>query len=169
MIANRTIILCYRKIIDAAAVKTWDKYVYESSYSEYRMQAQFYDQGKKYSSFSELVQQVPAAEKLHFLVSAAVTGYVDQLRGKMPDITDNMGRACLSFAHHRFEIVNSDIKNKEMHKVAINFFSQSMVWHDSVGQYLLLSPSDAPPAEDGIRTTLVPLQPFLGIYSVKEN
>lgn len=169
MNSKRTITFCYRKIIDAASVKTWDKYVYESSYNEYRMQAQLYDQEKKYSSFSDLVQQVPAAERLHFLVSAAVTGYVQQLGGKVPDITDNLGRTCLSISDYRFEIINSDIKNKEMHRVAINFFSKPLFWHDSVGQNLLVSPVESENETGEWMTSLVPVQPFLSIYSLKEN
>lgn len=167
--SKRTIVLCYRKIIDTASVRTWDKYVFESSYAEYRMQVQLYDRERKYSSFSDLVQHVPAAEKLHFLVSAAVTGYVQQLGGRMPDITDNLGRTCLGFSQYRFEIVNSDVKERNLHRVAVNFFSDPMVWHDSVGQMLLLSKQEAAGETGPVLTILLPLQPFLGIYSVKEN
>ena len=73
--AKKIIRLCYRKVIDASSSKKWDKYVFESTYTEFLMQAQLYNQEKKYSSFSELIQNVPAAEKLHFLVSGAVVGY----------------------------------------------------------------------------------------------
>ena len=52
--AKKIIRLCYRKVIDASSSKQWDKYVFESTYTEFLMQAQFYNQEKKYSSFGEL-------------------------------------------------------------------------------------------------------------------
>jgi hypothetical protein len=67
--------LCYRKVIDVNSVKPWDKLVFNDTYSEFLLQSQFYNQKKKYTSFSDLITHVPAAEKLHFLVSAAVIGY----------------------------------------------------------------------------------------------
>ena len=51
------------------------------------MQSQYYNQEKKYRSSSEIIQNVPGAEKLHFLVSAAVVGYLKQLDGIVPDGT----------------------------------------------------------------------------------
>ena len=70
--AKKIIRLCYRKVIDASSSKTWEKYVFDSTYAEFLMQSQYYNQGKKYNSFGELIRNVPGAEKLHFLVSAAM-------------------------------------------------------------------------------------------------
>lgn len=167
--SKKIIVLCYRKIINAKAEKAWDKYVFESSFAEYRMQAQFYDQEKKYGSFSALVQQVPAAEKLHFLVSAAVTGYIEQLGNKIPDIADNLGRANLFFDNYRFELINSAVNNKAVHEVAVNFFTRPMIWHDTPGQYLLLSPAEQVNETGVWNTIMVPLQPFLSIHSLNET
>ena len=165
---KRIIRLCYRKIIDASSQKVWDKYVFESTYKEFLMQSQFYDQEKKYSSFSELLIHVPGAEKLHFLVSAAITGYMQQLNGKVPDILDNLGRQVLTFNDYRFEIINSDTRNKAIHQIAVNFFSEPVKWHDITGNYLLISASDATVTADGVLTNMLALQPFLSIYSIKE-
>lgn len=166
---NNIIRLCYRKIIGATAVQPWDKYVFESSYSEFLLQSQFYNQEKQYSSFSDLLQHVPKAEKLHFLVSAAVTGYVQQLNSRVPDILDNQGRLCLSFTDYRFEIIDSDTKNKANHQVAINFYSEALVWYRHIDHYLLVAPVNAVPAADGVLTCLLPLVPMLSIYSLKET
>jgi hypothetical protein len=166
---KRVIRFCYRKIIDASSQKTWDKYVFESTYKEFLMQAQLYNQEKKYTTFSELLQNTLGAEKLHFLVSAAVTGYMQQLNGVVPGILNILGKHFLQFKNYRFEIINSDIKNKASHQVAINFFSEPMIWHDTINDYLLVSPADGEKTEDGILTYLVQLQPFLSIYSFKEE
>jgi hypothetical protein len=169
--ANKIIRLCYRKIIDASSQKQWEKFVFESSYTEFLMQSQFYNQEKKYNSFAGLLMNVPGSEKLHFLVSAAVTGYVQQLGNKIPDILNNLSKHFLEFKNYRFEIINSDINNKAVHQVAINFFSEPVVWHDTVGNFLLLSPIDINREQsgDGILTDMVQLQPFLSIYSLKEE
>ncbi|HKO78941.1 MAG TPA: hypothetical protein VJU78_01035 [Chitinophagaceae bacterium] len=167
--AKKIIRLCYRKVIDASSSKTWEKYVFDSTYAEFLMQSQYYNQEKKYSSFGELIRNVPDAEKLHFLVSAAMVGYLKQLDGVIPDILNNLGKHFLKFTDYRFEIINSDIKNKASHQVAINFFSESMTWHDTVDNYLLLSILNIEKNEDGILTHLVQLQPFLSIYSLKEE
>jgi hypothetical protein len=166
---TRIIRICCRRIIDASSQQAWDKYVFESSYTEFLLQAQFYNQEKKYTRFSELLLHAKGAEKLHFLVSAAVTGYLQQLGGKVPGIMDNHGKQSLSFKNYQFEIINSDIKNKANHQVAINFFSEPLVWHDTIGNQLLVSPADSEKTADGILTQLIRLQPFLSIYSLKEE
>ena len=136
---RKIIRFCFRKIIDADSSLAWDKYVFESSYTEFLMQSQLYNQEKKYTGFAEMLLHVPDAEKLHFLVSAAVTGYVRQLKGVIPGMLDNLGRHFLSFDSYRFEIFNSDIKNKSQHKVAINFISKPITWYHTIGNYMLVS------------------------------
>ncbi|MDT9071350.1 hypothetical protein, partial [Escherichia coli] len=84
------------------------------------------NQDKKYFSFSDIITHVPAAEKLHFLVSAAVIGYLQQLQGRVPDLVNNLGRLFLPFKNFRFEIINSDIKDRSKHQVAINFFTEPL-------------------------------------------
>jgi len=165
---EQTIIrLCYRKIIDASSPKTWDKYVFESTYKEFLMQAQFYNPDKKYNSFAEIIMNVPAAEKLHFLVSASIIGYLNQLGGKIPDILNSLGRHFLEFKNYRFEIINSDLKNKASHQVAINFISEPQVWHDTVDNYLVISRVNGGKNEDGVLTDMMQLQAFLSIYSLQ--
>lgn len=167
---EKVIRFCYRKIIDSSSEKVWDQYVFESSYKEFLMQAQYFNQEKKYTKFAELLLNVPGSVRLHSLVSTAITGYVQQLNEKIPDILDNLGRHFLEFKQYRFEIINSDIKNKDAHKVAINFFSKSMIWHETIGNYLLVFPSDLKNSgENEILTHLVQIQPFLSIYSINES
>ena len=166
---KRIIRICCRKVIDASSPKAWDKLVFESSYKEFLMQSQFYNQGKKFLTFAELLINVPAAEKLHFLVSSSVTGYVQQLNGMVPGVLDKLGRHFLKFKNFRFEIINSDIKNSSAHMIAINFFSDPLLWHDTIDNCLLVSAADAEKTEDGLLTHLMELQPFISIYSLKEE
>ena len=63
-------------------------------------------------------------------------------------------------------MINSDIKNKAGHQVAINFFSEPLIWHDTIENYLLVSPANAEKNDDGVLTDIMLLQPFLSIYSI---
>ncbi len=162
---GRIIRLCYRKVIDSGSPSAWDKLVFEDSYREFRMQVQYFDQEKKYGSFAALIHEVPAAEKLHFLVSAAVRPYLEQLNKKVPDILNNLGRHFLTFTDFMFEIINSDLRDIHHHQIAITFFTNELIWHDSIGEYLLLSETDNSLAVSN--TDLIKIQPFLGIYSLR--
>lgn len=167
--SKKIIRLCYRKVIDASAKQVWDRYVFDASYAEFLMQAQFYNQEKKYTRFSELLLHAPNADKLHFLVSAAVVGYLQQLNDTMPDISNNLGSLCIPFKNFRFEIIESDIRKKDSHRVAINFFSEPLIWHSTIGTALLVSKADDPEGPHGVLTHQLPVHPFLSIYSIKEQ
>ena len=163
---TRLIQLTYRKIIDAAAPGPWDKLVWESTWSEYQLQVQNYDKEKQFPLFSELLQQVPAAVKLHFLVSASVTGYLRQLNGKVPDILNSLGLRFLPFNQYQFELIESDIRDKKQHRVAVRFVSDPLYWIDTVGNRLLLA-NAAPQENAGWMTEMLELSPFVSISSLK--
>lgn len=165
---KRIIQLCYRKIIDSNAQKAWDKYVFEDTFTEYLMQSQLYNQEKKYNTFSELINNIPAAEKLHFLVGVAANGYIKQLNEKVPDIVNNLGKLFLPFKNYRFEIINSDAKYKAAHQVAVNFYTTPLIWLDTVGNQLLVALNAGDNNDGVLLTEMFSLQPFLSIYSVKE-
>ena len=166
---DRIITLCYRKIIDATATRPWDKLVWDDSYREFRMQAQTFNPGNRYQSFGELLHYVPNANRLHFLVSGAVTGYIQQLNERVPDILNNLGRHFLRFKQFHFELINSDLHDQSKHQVAINFFSEPLTWHDTVGPFLLVSEASGAPGPAGETLThLVQLQPFLSIHAIQK-
>jgi hypothetical protein len=162
----KVIRLVYRKIIDVSSQAPWEKNVFNDSYKEFLMQAQLYNQEKKYNTFGELIAYVPDAEKLHFLVSGSIIGYLKQLNGKVPDILNNNGKHFLPFSGYKFEIINSDIRNKDKHQVAVNFMSVPLTWHDTIGSQLLVS-LQADSLNGEILTEQFALQPFLSIYSLK--
>lgn len=165
---NALIKLCYRKVIGNQPAKPWEQYVFEDTYKEFLMQVQFYDPEKKWATFGELIQQVPAAEKLHFLVSTAAIGYIRQLEGRVPDIANALGKLFLPFQHFRFEIINSDIRDKSKHQVAINFYTDQLVWHDTIGSQLLVSVPGKTEGDETL-TDMFSMQPYLSIYSLKQT
>jgi len=163
---RKVITLCYRKIIDARSPGRWEKLVFEDSYAEFLIQSQLYNPEKKYTRFSDMLQYAPGAEKLHFLVSASVINYVKPLNNRMPDITNNLGKSFLHFQHYFFEIINSDIRDRLVHSIAINFCSSPLIWHDTVGDYLLLSEKKDNTLEE-VQTDILQLRPFLSIHSLQ--
>ena len=164
---NRTIRFCYRKIIDAKAVKAWERLVFEDSYTEFKMQAQRFNEGNKHSSFAAILQQHAAAAQLHFLTSGAATGYVQQLNGIIPDVQNTLGKQFLPFKNFRFEIINSDIKDISKHRVAINFYTEPVIWVDTVGGTMIVSVNNT--VENGeLLTDSFMLPPFVSIYAVKQ-
>lgn len=167
---DRIVRLCYRKIIDATAQKPWDKLVWEDTYKELLMQAQLYNKDKKYRLYSDLLHHVQSAEKLPFLVSTAVVGYLKQLNETMPDVTNVLGKIFLPFANYKFEIIESDIANQAVHKVAVSFISKPIAWHDTINGALLISLNGNKDANDNaLLTEMVTLQSFLSIFSLKKE
>lgn len=169
---KRIITFCYRKIIDAASAKPWDKLVFEDSFMEFKMQAQNYSTGTPYTSYADLVKHVPNAARLAGLVTPSITGYVQQLGSIMPEILNNAGRRFLQFDRFQLEIINSDINDKAKHQIAINFYSVPMLWHDTIQNLLLVSSYDADGQQKStdaneFSTNLLQLPPYLNISSLK--
>ena len=136
---RRIVTLCYRKIIDASCSDEWCRNVFAATYQELKMQAQFYNQQKKYTTFKQLIENVPGANKLNFLVSAAIIDYLKELNEQIPDVVNNLSRSFLRFKNFQFEIVQSDITDSASHVVAIYFMSQPLIWHDTVGDQMITS------------------------------
>lgn len=162
---NQSIIICYRKIIDAQSASTWEQYVFEDSYMEFLMQFQFFNAERKYTTFSDFLNDNQNAERLQSLTSTSVTGYVEQLKNKIPDVKNVLGKTFLSFQNYRFEIIESAINNRAKHVVAINFYSEPITWLQTIGDTLLLA-LDNQPTENGVQTEMIKLQPFVSISSV---
>lgn len=135
---------------------------------EFKMQAQNFSAGTNYTSYAELIRNFPNAQRLPAMVTPSVTGYVQQLENIMPDILNTLGRRFLKFNAFQFEIINSDINDREKHTVAVNFFSEPLIWHDTIDNYLLVSIYDDKADTEGeVLTNLFQLQPYLNIHSVK--
>ena len=164
---QKIIRISYTKRISSNNTAVWDQLVFNSTWQELLMQSQFYDQEKQYKTFRQLLQQVTAAERLHFLVSTSVVGYLKQLNGIVPDVLNKRGMPFLLFNDFKFEIIDSDFNDRSKHEVQITFFSDPVVWHNTIGESLLLSNPQEPSAKDGVLTHLLQLQSSVDIYSLK--
>ncbi|QJD96298.1 hypothetical protein HH214_10695 [Mucilaginibacter robiniae] len=163
---NRIITLCYRKIIDINATHPWDKLVFDDSYMEFKMQAQNFSQGTTYTSYAELLRLVPNSSRLPGLVTPAIVGYVQQLHEIIPDILNNLGRRFLNFKQFQFEIINSSITDKSKHHIAINFYSEPLYWHDTIGQQLLVSATTINDGQQAL-TDLFQLPSYVNIHTLQ--
>jgi hypothetical protein len=128
---ERVMRFCYRKIVDAAFEKPWKKYVFDNTDTEFRMQSHLYNAGERHSTFAELLAAVPAAEKTYCLLSAGAMNYIQQPGGLVPDVLNGL-KTFLPFNHFCFRIINSDIRDKSRHQVAVNFYSGPLTWHEAI-------------------------------------
>ncbi len=161
-----TVLLCYRKLIDSQSTGQWEQLLLQEAWQEYRLQVQNIAGHQEHPGFASLLQFQPQAARLHFLVSAAVRGYLQQLNGIIPDITDQLGRRMLRFERFGFEIVNADLQQASKFQVAINFESQPLQWIGEVAGQMILSES-APTGEPIATPTFqLAVQPFVSIWSV---
>jgi hypothetical protein len=157
---------CYRKIIDSTATKAWERLLFEDSFAEFKMQAQRFNTTNTPSSFAALLQHNAAAEQLHFLTSGAVTGYLKQLNGKLPDVVNTLGKQFLYFNNFRFEIINSHTLDISKHRVAVNFYTTPVIWKDTVGNTMILAVNNTVENDELLTDTFM-MPPFVSIYSVK--
>ncbi len=167
LMQQKFIRISYTKKINSSNTALWDQFVFNISWQELLMQSQFYNQQQQHTTFRQLVQQVPSAEKLHFLVSTSVVGYLKQLNGIVPDVLNKRGMPFLLFNDFKFEIIDSDLNDQSKHEVQLIFFSDPVIWHETIGDTLLISNPNEPLTKDGALTHLLQLQPALDIYSYK--
>ena len=132
----------YRKLIDVNTTSTWEKFVFEDTYKEFFMQAQQFDPQGKHEKFSELLKHFPSAESMNYLVSTAAIGYLKQLNDLIPDIANVNGKIFLPFKNFKFELIQSHIKDKNQHKVAITFFSEIITLIDTIDKHMILAIGD---------------------------
>ena len=124
--------LCYCKLIDASSATPWAKAVFEDTYQEFFMQAQQYDQAGRYATFQELLDKVPNAEQLHYLTSRVAMGYLKQLNQVVPDVVNAFGKLACRSRSFEFEILASHVQQKELHRIAIYFYSDPLTWIDTL-------------------------------------
>ncbi|MDJ1506049.1 hypothetical protein [Xanthocytophaga agilis] len=83
-------------------------------------------------------KNISKAENMHYLVSTAWMGDIQQLNGRFPEVLNTMGKYCVPFHNFKFEIIQSHRTDQVQHKVALHFYSDALVWIDSLeGQMIL--------------------------------
>ena len=135
--------LTYRQIIDATSQADFEKNILNFSYEEYKMKSQVYNTDGSIATFTALKEKDGRANSLHYKAGFAIGGIVEGLKNKIPFLQDALGQAII-FDTYKFEVIESDITNKLLHKVAIHYTTGIFTLHQVIGETLLLSKENAP-------------------------
>ncbi|MFT3909434.1 MAG: hypothetical protein QM737_08425 [Ferruginibacter sp.] len=162
--------IAYRQVMDASAQNSFEKNVLQFSYEEFKMKSQVYNPEGKFKTFSELKANDGRANSLHYKSGFAVIGFIDSLNKQIPYLTDTLGQTVL-FNSYKFEVIESDITNKLLHKVAITYYSDSLVLFEIIGDCILLAPADKviESENESVETFMVKMQHGLSVSHYKEN
>lgn len=160
--------LAYRVIIDSSSTIIWDKYVFEDTFKEYKMQSQqFNSKESPKNTFRELLSENEKASQLHFLVGIAADGYIQQLKNNFYRVTDVLGNQYFPFINYQLDIVNSDITDHSKHKIGITFYSPLLSYFGIIeGNYVVSRNTEN---TNEYETIMFPVQPHLSICYIQKE
>nr|WP_315247763.1 hypothetical protein [uncultured Flavobacterium sp.] len=160
--------LAYRVIIDSSSTIIWDKYVFEDTFNEYKMQSQqFNSAGNLKNTFRELLSENEKASQLHFLVGIAADGYVQQLKGNFHRVSDVLGNQYFPFVNYKLDIVNTDITDYSKHKIGITFYSPLLTYFGIIeGNYVVSKNTEN---TNEYETIMFPVQPHLSVCYIQQE
>ena len=162
--------IAYRQVIDASTQNEFEKNILQFSYGEFKLKSQAYNPEGKFKTFSELKNNDGRANSLHYKSGFAVIGFLDALAKKIPFFEDTLGHSVL-FNGYKFEVIESDITNKLMHKVSITYYTDTLALYEIIGDYLLLASVDKTLDEENESTDtfMIKMQPGISVISYKEQ
>jgi hypothetical protein len=158
----------FQHIITNDTKSLWDKYVFDDTWMEYKMQAANYNTVSQKTVFTDIIKQDPAAEKLHYAVSTAAIGYIRQLNNIIPGLLNAHGKAIVPFKNFSFHIIQSDMNDKALHEVAIVFIAEPVTLIDVFNEHYLIAIGDKQQQlKEGkeVETEMIPQTGRLSIYS----
>ena len=132
--------LAFRAKIDQSSTMQWEKYVFEDTHFEYKIQHQVFDEkSNPVQNYWELLAKNKNAERIPFLLSAVAQNYVKQLGGKIHTLTDVLGNQYFEFEYFKLDLVSSNTQDKSKHKLGLTFYSPELLLIDIIDQKYLLS------------------------------
>ena len=155
--------LVYRQVIDESSESGFEKAIFKYSYQEFLLKSQPYNPDGKLKTFTKLKENDDRANSLNYKLSFTIGHFITQLNNKIPLIKDNL-RNKLSFTAARFELIESHTEDISLHKVAINYETETMSLLELFGEYMLLTLSD-PAESETVGTFILRMQPDLSIIS----
>ncbi|NIF07010.1 hypothetical protein F3J23_16350 [Chryseobacterium sp. Tr-659] len=159
--------LAFRIIIDQTSEMIWDRYVFDDTYFEYKIQHQvFDDQQNPTKNYWELLQKNPNAKQIPFLLSGAASNYVSQLGGVIRSLPDVLGNTFFPFDHFRLDLVSSHLEDTSKHKIGLTFFTPELLLIDIIDNKYLLSNDIG--RENGFDTYMLPFHPQIAIAYYQE-
>lgn len=158
--------LAFRIVINKDSQSRWEKYVWDSTYQEFLMQSQLYNDAENlWTTFKQLLSKNEKAEQLHFLVSMAAHPYLLQWKGLTYPMSDVLGNNYLPFQNYRLDIIDSSVKDKNIHEIGITFYSPLLTLVDIIEGHYLVSTNEN--IYEGVETMMFKMQTRLSIVYYK--
>lgn len=159
--------LAYRLVIDSSSGFLWDKYVFEDTFKEYKMQSQQFNSAENpKNTFRELLAENQKVTQLHFLTGIAANGYVEQLKANLHRVTDVLGNNYFPFINYQLDILNTDITDISKHRIGITFYSPLLTYFGTIeGNYLV---SKIAENTNEYETIMFPVQKNLAICYIQK-
>jgi hypothetical protein len=158
--------LVYKQVIDALSESAFEKAIIHTSYQEFVLKSQAYNKDGKFKTFTRIKANDGRANSLHYKLNFSVLHFIEQLDHKIPVVKDNLGNK-MSFEAARFELIESHTEDSSLHKVAINYQTETLTLIDFMGDHLLLT-KDAFESSEPSETFVIKMQPGLSIMSYQE-
>ncbi|MDQ1094871.1 MULTISPECIES: hypothetical protein [Chryseobacterium] len=132
--------LAFRIVIDRNSTLAWDRYIFEDTYFEYKIQHQVFDDPENpVKNYWELLAKNPNSEKIPFLLSTAVVNYVSQLNGEIKSLPDVLGSTFFPIEHFRLDLISSNVEDPSKHKLGLTFYTPELLLIDIIDNKYLLS------------------------------
>lgn len=129
----------HTKYINYQSKNAWAKGVFSSTFEEYNMQVQLYQQEGN-STFKELLKENPKTIQLNYKMNMAIKPYIEMMNGILLDIADISGKRFMNFNTFDVKIINSQRNVSEKHFIEVNFFSIPYIWLETIGEQLVIKP-----------------------------
>ena len=161
--------ITYRQVIDASSTGALEKNIFNASYQEFLLKPQAYNLEGKYNTFTKMKAADGRANSLHYKSGFAVDQYIHTLKNQIVYLQDSLDQN-IPFERYRFEVIESDITNKALHKVAINFATGILTLFAIVGEYFLLAIGDkaTPLLNEVVETFMLKMQPGMAVTDYRE-
>lgn len=157
--------LAYRQLIDSSSTEEFELAIFNDTHAEFLMQIQSWQTSPEqvnWIDFKETIEDFE--EKMNFKVGMAIGGYMQELLHVIPRLVDVSGYPLL-FDNYKFEIVDTNIRNRLTHKVALTYYTSTFTMLETIQDNLLLKEGNYNPLDGPVDTILLKLVPGLSISS----
>ncbi len=91
--------------------------------------------------------------------------FINNLNNQIPNLQDTLGQN-IRFETYKFEVIESSITDKTVHKVAIIYFTDTLTLFEIIGDYILLGVDKLNNVSDEpVETFLLKMHPNLSIVN----